>query len=58
MTLIRDELVEGLGELQRCIAQNDQTSFNLHLELCQLDSLNTYLELCSPEYLVRYITTQ
>lgn len=58
MTLIRDQLIEGLNELQRCIAENDRTSFSLHLQLCQLDSLNTHLELCSPEYLVKYVTTQ
>jgi hypothetical protein len=58
MTLIRDQLVEGLGELQRCIVENDHTSFSLHIELCQLDSLNTFLELCSPEYKARYITAQ
>jgi hypothetical protein len=57
-TLIRNQLLDGLNELQRCIAENDGTSFNLHLQLCQLDSLNTHLELCSPEYLVKYVTSQ
>ncbi len=58
MSLIRNQLIDGLNDLQRCIAENDDASFSLHLQLCQLDSLNTHLELCSPEYLVKYVTSQ